>query len=70
MKKLERANKKWTEDELRLLKLHYGLIPTAVLAELLGRTPKAIRMKAYKLGIKAKFNSFPKYIKVKYRKNS
>jgi hypothetical protein len=41
----------WTVQEEDILREYYGVIPTAMIAEHLGRSIKAIQDKAYVMGI-------------------
>ena len=49
----KRRYKKWTDDEIRILKAYYGVLPHHVIARLLDRSPYGVLMKAYKLGLKS-----------------
>jgi len=49
----KRRYKKWTDDEIRILRAYYGILPHHVIAKMLDRTSQSIIMKAYKLGLKS-----------------
>jgi hypothetical protein len=45
-------SKSWTEKEVEALKREYGKVPTFLICLAMKRTPKAVRRKAAKLGLK------------------
>jgi len=47
----ERRYKKWTKEEIFFLKCYYGILTCREIAKALKRTPLAIRLQAYKLGL-------------------
>ena len=50
----------WTAEEVAILRFCYGVIPTSVIAKMLGRSVSAIYAKAYRLGLKS--NKLPKHL--------
>lgn len=46
------GNKRWSGDDLEILKREYGITPVDALAEKLGRTIDAVHWKASKTGVK------------------
>ena len=61
----KRRYKKWTDDEVRILKAYYGILPHHVIAKMLDRTSQSIIMKAYRLGLKSDYprGKIPKLLK-------
>jgi len=61
----KRRYKKWTDDEIRILKVYYGILPHHVIAKMLDRTSQSIIMKAYRLGLKSDYprGKIPKLLK-------
>ena len=51
----KRRYKKWTDDEIRILKAYYGILPYHVIAKMLNRTPIGVLMKAHKLKLKSDY---------------
>jgi len=49
----KRRYKKWTDDEIRILKAYYGILPHHVIAKMLNRTPWGVLHKAHKLKLKS-----------------
>lgn len=47
-------NATWSYDQTKLLREHYGKLPAAGIASLLGKSVNAIVMKANKMGLKSK----------------
>ena len=69
--------RRWTQSEIAILKLYYGILSVQDIAKLLNRSVKSIYVKAFRLGlkiygnnnIKVKRNVVPKYLKdiIKHR---
>ena len=52
------SNKPWSKDDLEYLKLSYGEVPIAEIADMLGRTRSAIRNKVYAMGWRVRFDNW------------
>jgi len=45
--------KKWTKEEIFILKQYYGVIHYTEIAKILNRSPNAVKVKAHKLKLKS-----------------
>lgn len=54
MSKLQNAGTRFTKSSVRTLKHKVSKVPVSTIAKLLGRTTKAVRRKAEKLGLSTK----------------
>jgi len=52
---MDRRNKNWTEEEEEILAATYAVLPTDIIAKILGRTENAIQCKALAMGINKRF---------------
>jgi len=62
---MNRRYKKWTKEEIEILKAYYGLYPAKIIAKILGRSAIAIYVKAHKLKLKSDYpkGKIPKLLK-------
>jgi len=62
--------RRWTKDEIFILKTYYGILSASEIAKMLDRTVYSVYHKAQELGLKSDYprGRKPKFIKINYRK--